>query len=285
MERRTVIRRAALGLLTSGAALALADTNAATTLTADRTVNFGTTTDATALLSVENIDDADTVPLVTNRTGHDVSVTLSSADGGVEFDVGDDGNADGAAPTFALSAGADVRVDVLSDGTTPVTFEADLLGSAGDVVGSITFQRDVETRSQAGQVDVTANVTSVGNSGKYEFELENTGSIDVTLVGIGIRRTSNPAAVEVAGGDVLFVAGYGSVVNAPIPVDSDAPDSDTRRDFTADVALDQGQTLTFRFDRFKDADGKSAKMKKNGDTVDITLYFDDGSELDKRLQP
>ncbi|WP_164471684.1 hypothetical protein [Halosimplex salinum] len=284
MPRRTVTRRAALGLLASGATLSVLNTQAASSVSTSRSASVSTTTDATALLSIENTGDVDTPVRLTNRTSYDMSVTLSSTDGSVEFDVGDDGSSEGPTPTFSLAAGTSADVDVLSDGTVPVTVDATLLDSSGNDAGSIVYTRDVETRSQAGQVDVTANVTSVGNSGKYEFELENTGGIDVTLVAIGIYETSNPNAVEVSGGGIFSVVGQnGSVLNSPIPIDSTAPNSDTRRDFTEAVALDRSQTKTFEFDRFRDSGGGNVKMK--GETVDLRLYFSDGSELDKTLQP
>jgi hypothetical protein len=175
---------------------------------------------------------------------------------------------------------------VLANGLIPVNFSADLSSGAGNVVGSIQYQRDIEARTQAGAVQVTAQVSSTGNSGKYEFELENTGTVDATIIGIGVKWTTNGnvTTVEPKGnGDGIFTAAGSQVVTQPIPVNSSNRNTDTRRNFTSPVPLNQNQTKLFEFVRFRTADGKNAKM--SGESVYVRLYFDDASVADKDLIP
>lgn len=279
---RTLTRRAALALIGAGAVGSVAWTGGFTRLDAARNATVDTAVDANAYLTLEDLSDVNTVPTVTNQSGHDMSVTVTSPQSGVEFDVFDDDVNDGSSHTFSLSVGSTVEVDVLADGDIPVDFVATLLDSGGSPVGEISLQRTVEAQSQAGQVDVTPNVTSVGNSGKYEFELENTGNVDVTIVGIGIRYTTNPSASQVASGDIFSVGGT-QLVTSPIFFDSSDHSTDTPRDFSQPESLDQGVTKTFEFDRFEDGSGSKIGMKD--EDVGTRLYFDDGSTLDEDLVP
>lgn len=289
MDKRRVTRRGALGLLASGACLTVIGSSGVTTVSGNRSTSLNSVGDASAYLSVENKTDASTPITLTNRTNDDMEVTLAAPnDDDTEFDVHDDGSSDGSNPTFSLlpGTGNSVDVDVLDDGTITVEFSADLLDGSGNVIGTIDFTRDVEAQTQAGQVQVTANVKSTGNSGKYEFELENTGSVDATLVGIGVRWTTNGNVAEVArhgGGDGIFTAEGTQVVSNSIPVDNSDQSSDTRRDFTQNVSLNQGVTKLFAFERFQTANGDNADMKD--ESVYITIYFEDGSSADKDLVP
>lgn len=144
----------------------------------------------------------------------------------------------------------------------------------------------MQAPSQADYVLPTANVRSVGNSGKYNFELHNSGDRDVTVAAFGIRATSNPNAVEVADGDILREDRYGSVVDRPIPIDSSDPDSATMRSLDPEVAIPAGRSGRFKLRHFVTADGKKAKMKKNGDRVEIRVRFvDPPTTADYTLEP
>lgn len=179
------------------------------------------------------------------------------------------------------------------ESNSSITFEWDTtIGDSGS--GNVTvFSEDdsdnenvtVET-SQAGSVQVTPNVNSAGSSGKYEFELENTGDIDVTLVGIGINETTESTAVKVGGknnDDILTETNNGQIVTGEIPVDSSNPDQAERSDFTSNIGLQTGETRTFEFDRFRTSTNGNADMK--GDNVVITVWFSDGSASSLTLSP
>jgi hypothetical protein len=144
--------------------------------------------------------------------------------------------------------------------------------------------------SQAGTIQVTPNVQSAGNSGKYSFELNNTGSIDATLVALGINNTSNAQATKVGGskGDSIFKETSPQtrqLISTAIQFDSSTPGA-TRYDFIQNVDLVQGQTRTFEFDRFRNSnnDGKTQAGMK-GETVYITVWFSDGSATTLELSP
>jgi hypothetical protein len=270
VSRRGLLGSVAIAL---GGGSLLSESSAYTAVTGARPTSVSTAADDAAQLSLTQLGDASTPVTFTNRSGRSMLVTVTSPDA-VDFDVGDDDTNEGSTATFSIAQGASVDVDLLADGTVLLDVVAELQEN-GTTVGRIELQREAEAQSQAGQVQVTPNVKSAGNSGKYEFGLENTGDIDVTIEGIGILETTNPDAVEVAGGAILD-SPQGSVLSRPIPIDSTQPDSDTRRtlDQTVSLNTNEGEKI-FEFDRFLTANGNNAKMK--GDDVRIRLYFTDGS--------
>lgn len=289
MSKQTLTRRAALAALGSGAVATFSGTFGFSSVSAERATRISVADDPSALLGIENVDgDPETVPVFTNRFDVNLSVTVESSQSGVEFDIGDTGTSDGPVATFTLTPGESLPVDVLGDGTIPVSVVAELGGSGGPA-GTVTLSRDVEARTQGGQVDVTPNVKEAGNSGYLEFELVNEGTIDAVITGIKIRDTTNPDADRVDQKDGLL-AGASSpstqILTPPIYVEDRNPNVQARRDF----AQSDYQTLTanggsrfFAFDRFVTGRGKNAKMK--GEVVYVTLYFDDGSSAEKTLDP
>lgn len=281
MSRR-LTRRAALGLIGAGALGSVTWSGGFSQLRAGRNATVDTASDLNAYLGLDDLTNVDTVPKITNQSGHDMSVTLSSPDSSVEFDVHDDNTNDGSNPTFSIGVGSTVEVDVLADGNITVNFVAELLDSGGSPIGEISLQRPVEAQSQAGQVSLSGNAKAKGNTGRVKFDLENTGTINVTMEGVGIRYTTATQAEEVSGQGSLYVEGT-ETVTVNIPVDNGDQSSDTRRDFNPLVPLNVGDTKTFEFDAFVDSNGNSVNMKNQD--VGIRLYFEDGSRLDLLLQP
>jgi hypothetical protein len=281
VDRRRFL--AGLGALAIGSG-ALVESGAFSTVRGDRGVNVGTAADSNALLGLGGVSDAGTTPTFTNNSTVSMDVTLTSTDGSVEFDVGaDDSFTDPA--TFSLNSGATEQVAIKGDGgTAPVTVTAEL-PSSSDPQATISLTRDYALKTQAGQIQLTPNVTATGNSGQYEFELKNTGSINVTLVGIGINGTSNPDAVEVAGGDILAAEGS-PVLSTPIPVDS-STSGDTRVDFdqNQNVPLNTGDTKSFNFDKFRPSGNGNSGAQMKDESVTATFYFSDGSSKTLSLSP
>jgi hypothetical protein len=280
VDRRRFL--AGLGALAVGSG-ALIQSGAFSTVKGNRGVGVQTARDTSALLGLEGVDDASTTPEFENNSSVSMDVTLESTDGSVEFDVGDTGSFTDPA-TFSLAPGDDKEVAINGDGdSAPVSVTAEL-PSSSDPQTTISLTRDYALKSQADQIKLTANVKPTGNSGKYKFELENTGSTGVTIVGIGINETSNDDATEVSDGKILDVVdNEGSVLSTPIPIDSSNPNQDTRVDFTEDVSLGSGVIKTFVFDRFRNGGGDKVGMKDT--TVKTTLYFSDGSSKTVILSP
>jgi hypothetical protein len=141
--------------------------------------------------------------------------------------------------------------------------------------------------SQAGSIQVTPNVQSAGNSGKYSFELENTGSVDATIVALGINNTTDAQATKVGGNadDPIFEETSPQsrqLISTVIQFDSNTQTA-ARYNFDQNVDLARGQARTFEFDRFRDSSEGNGKMKN--DTVYITLWFSDGSTATIELAP
>jgi hypothetical protein len=126
--------------------------------------------------------------------------------------------------------------------------------------------------SQAGQVALTPNVKSTGNSGKYEYELNNTGTINVTVVGIGVRSTTANADRVQKGGTASFIADGNPVVpnSEVVPIDGSTIVGHDPVEINTGAA-----PVVFEFDRFVDAGGKNVKMK--GQEVTVEVEFSDGS--------
>jgi len=286
----------ALGAGLSGAGLT--STGAYSSVKGSRETTIGVASDTNGYLGLAGYAEATTTPTLTNNSGKSMSITLSGP-AGVEFDVGTDGNWTGPSVTVSLAAGASVGVAIRTGGcsgtSVSVATTAELL-EGGTAVGTIDLTRTWAI-PQSGQIQVTANVTSSGASGKYEFELENTGCVDVTIDGLGVNETTT-SATEVSGGAILTTSSGTQVVSDPIPIDSTSPDSAAVRGFAPDVTLPTGTTETFQFDRFQDPSGTggggnpgngngngsgNAKVDMRGEDVRVTVTFTDGSAATLKL--
>ena len=275
VNRRRFI--AGLGSLAVGSG-ALMQSGAFSTVRGDRGVSVQTATDPNALLGLEGVDDPSEAPAFVNNSTSSMDVTLASSDSSVEFDVGDTGSfADPV--TFGIDAGDDREVVIKGNGdSVPVSVTAELPGSS-DPKATISLTRDYAVPVRADQADQVqlkenGNTGATGNSGKYEFELENNGSIDVTIVGIGINKTSNTNAAKVSGENTLVVGGS-PVLSNSIPIENSTPDQNTRLD--PDVSLSTaGPAKTFTFDKFQTENGGKVGMKN--ESVTVTLFFNDETQ-------
>ncbi|WP_226004492.1 hypothetical protein [Natrinema salinisoli] len=274
-------RRAFIGLgVTSIGVGTVHNTGAFSATTAARGVTVSAADDPNAQLGLVGIEDASTTPEFVNRSSQTLAVELDSSDASVEVDVGNTDSFESVPVSFEIAVDDGVEAPITADSEEALLdIAADLVATDGSVAGSITAQRNAAI-PQAEQIQVTASVKSAGNSGKYEFELENTGSIDVTIVGLGINETTNGNAVRVDGGpdEILVDLDRGvSLVSEGIPIDSSDPENATVIGFNDgdEVTLAVTETNGFEFVRFLDGRGKNAKMK--GEDVRVTLAFSDGS--------
>ncbi|MFC7231957.1 hypothetical protein ACFQMM_12055 [Saliphagus sp. GCM10025308] len=163
--------------------------------------------------------------------------------------------------------------------------DAVLKDESNTPIGSIALTRDFDI-PQAGQIQLTGNVSSAGASGKYSFEIENSGCEDVTMTGIGINETTTTAEF-VSGDGSLFNDDTGEeLITEEIPIDNTDPNSDTRRDMDPNITLAVNDIVRFEFNRFKEnstgpgngnGNGNSSNIDMKGEDVRITLYFGDDS--------
>lgn len=282
------------GAVLTGAGLT--STGAFSSVVADRETRINETTDPNALLGIADYDTTSTTS-ITNNTNSRMDVTLNSAES-VEFDVGTDGTtlAPPVTPSddsrLSLAAGGSVDVGITftgscsNAGAVAVSSDGQLKDGSGNTIGSVSLTRDWKIAASGG-VDITPNVSATGNSGQYDFELENTGCSDVTIVKLGINETTEPTAVKVGGknNDGILTVGGTSVTSTVIPIDSTTPGSATLVDLNggAGVGLNRDQTKSFSFDRVRDSRDGNAKMK--GEDIKITIELSDGSTTVEKLCP
>lgn len=271
--RRNLLAAVATGVAGIGIGLNVLKPEAYTSAVLGRGANAAVTDDPNAVLGMEGLTDTSVTPTFTNRSSATMDVTLDAVETGIEWDLGDDGTYVTDPVTFTLGSGSSTELAV--KGADEVTADITAVRSAnGTTTGRIELQRVIDVPQSNVVQEIAGSAKAAGNSGKYEFELENTGNVDVSLVGVGVNETTNPNATQVDGSGILIAPG-GSVVSNEIPVDSSDPSSVTRVDFDQSVPLNAGQTKSFEFDRFRDSSGKNAKMK--GADLRVTFYFTDGS--------
>jgi len=145
--------------------------------------------------------------------------------------------------------------------------------SGGSTVGyNVTFENVSATaKSQVKEVDGSASDS--GSSGKAEFDLTNDGSDPVELVAIAWNDTSSSATEISANGNnnPWFKTSSTDLDTGTLQLNNGRNDFDSSKTST----LASGETKTYEFDRFRDGDGQ---VDITGESVTITLYFDDGSE-------
>lgn len=259
-----------LGATVSGGTLI--GTGAFSSVTADRLVDISTANDADAVFGIQGYADAGTVPMFTNTTGSSVTATLDSSED-VEFDVNNDDTWELVPVTFGIGTGASVDVAIRDGGNAGADANIDITATNNDFSFEATRNFAIPASSAIKEIEPT--VKSAGNSGKYEFELENTGSSTVTLTEIGVVETTNNNAVKVGGknNDPIFenvTAGI-DIVNDVIQVGGSRQPLTT----TVDLAPGANNSITFEFDRFRDSQNKNGAM--DGEDVRIDVAFSDGS--------
>lgn len=260
-------------LLASGATVAggtLIGTKAFSNVSASRLVSLSSADDANGVLGIEGYADAGIVPIFTNNSESSIDITLDSSED-VEFDVGDNDTWELVPVTFGVGAGASVDVALRDGGNAGTDSDIDITATNLD---GFTFEgtRNFKIPAASTVKEIEPTVTATGNSGKYEFELENLGSVTVTMTKIGVVETTNNGAVKVGGGggdDIVTVGGSAATVNSVINIGG------ARQPFSTGVDLDPNTPVAFEFDRFRTANNNNAKMK--GDDVKIDVEFSDGS--------
>jgi hypothetical protein len=115
-----------------------------------------------------------------------------------------------------------------------------------------------------------------GSSGKYNFELNNTGDTDLSLVGIGINSTTSNNAEQVGGGggDTILTADGTQIVSNTIDFDSDTNEAQ-RYNLTTNQTIETNPAspISFQFNRFRDGTGGgNSKVDMSGQDVTITLW-------------
>ena len=275
-------RRAFIGL---GAAFigagAVYQTGAFDAIEADRATTIRSADDPHAFFGLDGYADPAPTPTITNQFSNPIQVTLTSSGPDVEFDVGETGSFEPVPVTVHLDPGQTLPVQI-NAAATSVTVDFDVTELTNGVpVGSISMSR-VFAIPQALQVDITGHVKSAGASGYYEYGLTNVGSIDATLVGIGVIDTTNPNAEKVGGrpGDdiINWVNHNQQILTEEMVVDSTTTDVevyelDQSIEFIAEDNGGYEQILAF--DRFRQANNANADMR--GVDINVYLQFEDSS--------
>jgi hypothetical protein len=247
-----------------------------------RTSSITTAGDPNAIIGIDGNDDPATVTTFTNTTNSSMSVTLDSAES-VEFDVNDNGTFALVPVTFSIAAGGSVDVAIRDGGGAGSAADIDITASNGNFTGNLTRNFDIPQSAAVSQIQ--ASVQSAGNSGQYDFELENTGSTSVTLTEIGVPTTSNGNVTQVGGGggDILLNTNTGnSLVNNVITIGGG------REPLAPNLTLGANNTVPLRFDRFRappNGNGPLQNGKMKGDDVRIDVAFSDGSSATLDLCP
>jgi len=208
----------------------------------------------------------------------------------VSLTAGTDPIADNAEVRFATSntsiasiSGSDVDTTG-PDGNATVTLRAESDGnvlayaSSGGSGDDLTIEISNSGNGDGGQaeiVEIEAQGSTAGQSGKVTFTLANSGTKDATIVGIAINNTTTPAE-RVSDGDILTVE-ESQVVFDPILIDNS--ESSGTRVSVDSVELVSGQSKDFEFNKFRDPDATgSPNVDMDGSTIYVTLFFGDGSQ-------
>ncbi|MFC6874630.1 PKD domain-containing protein [Halobellus marinus] len=205
-------------------------------------------------------------------TTSSVTTILDSSED-VEFDVGETGSYELVPVTFGIGVGVSVNVAIQDGGNAGSDADIDITATGDDF--SFQATRNFVIPASSAVKEIKPTVTASGNSGKFEFELENTGSVTVTLTEIGVVQTTNNNVVKVGGknNDPIFenVTTGNSIVNNVITVGGSRQPLTT----TVDLAPGANNAITFEFDRFRDGQNKNGAM--SGEDVRISVGFSDGS--------
>jgi PKD repeat protein len=253
------------------------------------------------------VTDASQPPAESNLTNLDIAeqgdnATVTEGDvGDVSVDVENVGGQEGdfdVTLTATDSSGTDdvtrtQTVTVGAGNTSTVTFTDPISGLTVDDYNVTLSTADSTTsgtltveKEEGEIISIGGTVSTSGSSGDYEFELENTGNIDATLVAIGINETSNDNAVRVYknNGKILTKDGT-TIIDETIEFDSNSNQA-TRYDLIQNVTIASGDTGTFEFDRFEELSNNGyQKTDMSEKTVTITVWFSDGSQTTLTLDP
>lgn len=277
-QNSNITRRTALGLIGAGVLLTASETFGFSEIYAGRGVSVTASNDPTAFLGI-NGTNADTTPVfVNNTTTSSMTVELES-DANIEFDTNGDGEFQEGVE-FDIGPGEDQEVELGgTDGEARVRIFADLEPTNGDgASGNIDLERTFEIPQTAAISDMEGSVDSAGNSGNYEFVIENTqpdGGQEIELDGIAVNWTDNEDANQIGGhNDDILLFGDEQIVDETIYIDDElvgfARDSEENT-----VTINPGGEVEFEFDRFREEDGGGSQV--GVDDVNITVRAVDGS--------
>ena len=271
---------AALGTLFAGGGIL--STGSYETVRANRATSVGTADDPGAILGMEGLGDSSTDNVFANNAAHTMDITLDARpyEDGIEWDVNDtvnDDDNDAGHTSFSLDPGGTAEVNVKGD--DEVTFDGTAaLRDGGREVGRVEVTRTIDV-PVVNNLELSGDVSSNGNSGKFNFTLENSGSVDVELLEVGIVSTTNGDADYVTGGGSLLDANTGTeYVSQRIPFDSGTSDStllamDPRPvlDSQADDGDGDPQSIDFTFDKFRSGSQGGPPPNMQGEDVSIEL--------------
>ncbi|WP_436924051.1 RICIN domain-containing protein [Halosimplex amylolyticum] len=169
-KRRTTSRRAALGLIGSGALVVASRTFAATNLSVSRPADMSVVSDPNAYLGIDGIGTSpgDEISVV-NNTDATLEVTVTTSNFRIESGGSD------TEWTFQLAAGSSQTVQFSPDGANSddVQFEGDLLDGSTET-GRIEFSRTIEIPPEDGQTYRIENVHSGLSLGAvFAWEINN----------------------------------------------------------------------------------------------------------------
>lgn len=249
---------------------------------ANRDTTVRTADDPGAILGIEGLGDPSTDNVFTNNAARTMDITLDARpyEDGVEWDVNDtvnDDDNDAGYTSFTLEAGGTATVNVKGD--DEVTFDGTAtLRDSGETVGTVEITRTIDV-PVVNNLELSGEVSSNGNSGKFNFTLKNTGSVDIELLEIGIISTTNGNADYVSGGGSLINANTGTeYVSQRIPFDSGTSDSTLLTmdptpvlDSQADDGDGDPQSIDFTFDKFRSSSQGGPPPNMQGEDVSIEL--------------
>jgi len=289
--RRNVLAALATGVAGIGLGLNVLQPSAYTSAVAGRGANADVADDTNAVLGMEGLSDSEKDTVFTNNSSEKMEIELDAApyedESQIKWDVDDpvtDSDNDSNPLTFSLAAGSSATGNVKGD--DKVTFDAIAERiSGGTVVGRIEATRTIDV-PVINNLDLSGNVSSSGNSGKFEFTLKNTGDVDVELRKIGIIETTTDADYVSGNGSLKNVDSGNTIVTSQISIDNSTSDS-TLETISPRPVLDY-QTdgdgtpneITFEFKKFERSGNGQPNVDMRGEDVKIELEVEnlkDGS--------
>ncbi|WP_139326972.1 hypothetical protein [Natronorubrum daqingense] len=241
--------------------------------------------DPSAYLGIDGTTADRTPVFVNNTTTYSMTVELDSDDD-IEFDVnGEDEFQEQV--EFDIEPGENQEIEVGgTDETAIVHIFADLEPTnSDDATGIIDLERIFEIPQTAAISDIQGSVDSAGNSGNYEFIIENTQPDDgqvVELDGLAISWTNNEDANQVGGhNDDILLFEDEQIIDEVIYIGEELVGF-SRDGEENTVAIEPGDEMEFEFDRFREEDGGGSNV--GVDDVDITVRATDGSTAQIELR-
>ena len=224
---------------------ALHHTGAFSSLSAGRGIAVNAADDPNGLLGIDDMEDSPVS--FTNNTDLSLDVTLQSAE--VSFEPS----------SFTIEPTQTRAVEFRGTGTATISAE---MIDGETAVGSISLSRSFENPLLR---EIVGSVDAGGPNGKFEFDLENTGDVNITVTGMSVDSTDTDATVvedglSANGTDVitdgLEIGGDIVSFDEVVPIDTDSP------------------PVGFEFDKFRNP-GRNGNPNVNmeGATVTITVEF------------